>query len=255
MIRLLVISALFSLATIAQGEPQKHELPVGLQLRIILLNNLAYVQSDMLTAFTKTNAPQLHDLVTAQVVSAIRAKSGQSAADFATTVGISVEALQRAENDGSGLDVKALEQIWSLNLISVEEMMELRRQVVVEALTEKERVIVLGGAGKLVKDLLTVLRYTQISARGEDSVKLPAADEILNEVRKDYDVLLQLATEHFPQLGEFIALDKFNDELIASIVTSSTVIDKLRHHVGFNFFSNQIDAARQQQSADSATKK
>ena len=70
--KVLIISALVGWATIAQGEPQEHKIPVGLQLRIILLNNLAYVKSDMLTAFTKANSPALHDQVTAALVSAIR---------------------------------------------------------------------------------------------------------------------------------------------------------------------------------------
>ena len=248
--KVLFIIALVGWATIAQGEPQEHKIPVGLQLRIILLNNLAYVKSDMLTAFTKANSPALHDQVTAALVSAIRKKSGQSEADFAVSVGVGVEVLQRAEQEGVGLDSAALEKIWGLGLLSVEELVALRRDVVVLVLSEEEKALILSRASTVVKNLLTVLKYIQVSSRSADSMQLPAAEDILRKVREDYSILTQLAAEHYPQVKEFISLENLNDELIAGIATASSVTDKLRHHAAFMFFQNQISSWSDEQAVD-----
>lgn len=247
--RALIIGALVGAATLAQANPQQHKLPLGLQLRIILLNNLAYVKAEMLTAFTKANLPALHDQVTAAVVQAIRAKSEQSEADFAATMGVSVEALQQAEREGTGLDRSALEKMWGLGLLPVEELVALRRDVVVATLSEEETLI-LSRAGAMVRNLLTVLKYTQISSRTDEGMPLPAVEDIFHKVRDDYRILIQLATEHYPQLKEFISLEDLNDELIAAIATTSSVADQLRQHLAFMFFQTQINDWHEAQAAE-----
>lgn len=248
--KVFIISALVLGATIAKAESQEHKLPVDLQLRIILLNNLAYVQPDMLSAFTKANSPALHDSVTAAVVQAIRTKSEQSAADFAASVGISVEVLQQVEREGTGLDNAVLEKIWSMGLLTGEDLVTLRRDVVVASLSEEEKTLIFSRASTVVKNLLTVLKYVQVSSRSEDSVELPAVEDILRKVKVDYSILTQLAAEHYPQIKEFISLEKLDEELITSIATASATTDKLRHHVAFMFFQNQINNWRDEQAAD-----
>ena len=247
--KVLIIGALVLGATVAQGEPQEHKIPIGLQLRIILLNNLAYVQTGMMDAFTKANSPALHDQVTAAVVKAIRTKSEQSEADFAASLGVSVEVLQQVEQEGKGLDSAALKKMWGLGLLSAEELLALRRDVVIAALSEEEKALVLSRAGAVVKNLLTVVKYIQASSRSSDSVQLPAVEDILRKVREDYNVLIQLAAEHYPQIKEFISLENLNDELIADIANASSTTDKLRHHVAFMFFQTQISDWSDKQAA------
>jgi len=246
----LIIGALIGAATFAQGNPQEHKVPLGLQLRIILLNNLTYVKSEMLNAFTKANAPALHDRVTAAIVSAIRAKSEQSEADFAASVGVSVEELQQAEREGTGLDRSALEKMWGLGLLSVEELVILRRDVVVAALSEAEKSLILSRASTIVKQVLTILKYIQLDTRKADSVQLPAVEDILHKVRDDYRILVQLATEHYPEIKKFINLEDLNDELITGIATATSVADQLRHHLAFMFFQQQINDWREAQAAE-----
>ncbi len=246
--KLLLISALVGGATIAQGEPQEHKIPVGLQLRIILLNNLAYVKSEMVAAFAKANSPALHDQVTAAVVSAIRKKSAQSEADFATALGVSVEVLQQAEREGTGLDSDALAKMWDRDLLPVEELIAIRRDVVVAALSEEEKTLVMSRDSAVVKNLLTILKYIQVSSRREDSMQLPAAEDILRKVRDDYRVLIQLAVEHYPQIKEFVSLEDLDDELITSVGRASSIADKLRHHLAFMFFQRQISDWRNEQA-------
>ena len=254
LIKVLIISALVGGATIAPGASQEHKIPVGLQLRIILLNNLAYVQAGMLAAFTKFTAsqPAVHDQVTAAVVSAIRKKSEQSEADFAASIGVSVEVLQRTEQEGTGLDRAVLEQIWGMGLLSVKELVALRRDVMVATMSEEDKAVLLGRASKVVQQLLTVLKYIQVSSRSADSVQLPAVEDILRQVRDDYGVLIQLAAEHYPQIKEFISLESLSDELITGIATASAVTDKLRHHIAFTFFLKQISNWSDEQAADQA---
>ena len=247
--KVLIISTLVLGATIAQAEPQEHKIPIGLQLRIILLNNLAYAQPDMLVAFSKANSPALHDQVTAAVVKAIRTKSKQSEADFAASLGVSAEVVQQAEQEGKGLDSAALKKMWGLGLLSVEELLALRRDVVIAALSEEEKALILSRASSVVKNLLTVLKYIQVSSRTADDMQLPAAEDILRKIREDYNVLVQLAAEHYPQIKEFISLENLNDELIAGIATAISITDKLRHHVAFMFFQTQISDWRDQQTA------
>lgn len=247
--RALIIGALVGATTLAQANPQQHKLPLSLQLRIILLNNLAYVKAEMLTAFTKANLPALHDQVTAAVVRAIRAKGEQSEADFAVSMGVSVEALQQAEREGTGLDRSALEKMWGLGLLPVEELVVLRRDVVVATLSEAEKTLILSRASAMVRNLLTALKYAQISSRTAENMPLPAVEDILHKVRDDYRVLIQLATEHYPQLEAFISLEDFNDELITAIATTSSVADQLRQHLAFMFFQNQINDWREAQAA------
>ena len=246
----LIISALIGAATFAQGNPQEHKVPLGLQLRIILLNNLTYVKSEMLNAFTKSNSPALHDQVTAAIVSAIRAKSEQSEADFAASVEVSVEALQQAEREGTGLDRSALEKMWGLGLLSVEELVVLRRDVVVAALSEAEQALIMSRASTIVKQVLTVLKYIQFETRKTDSVHMPAVEDILHKVRDDYRILVQLATENYPEIKKFISPEDLNDELITAIATATSVADRLRHHLAFMFFQQQINDWREAQAAE-----
>ena len=151
--KVLIIMALVGGATVANSEPQEHKIPIGLQLRIIMLNTLAYVQTDMIEAFMKANSPALHDQVTARVVSTIREKSAKSEADFAEAVSISVEALQQVEQDGTGLSREALEKIWGLGLLSIEELAQLRVNVVVTSLSDEEKALIGSRASSLVKEL------------------------------------------------------------------------------------------------------
>lgn len=247
--KVLIMIALVGGTTVANGEPQKHKLPIGLQLRIVMLNTLAYVQTEMIEAFTKANSPALHDQVTARVVSTIREKSAQSEADFAAAASISVETLQQVEQDGTGLDREALERIWGMGLLSIEELAQLRVNVVVTSLSDEEKALIGSRASTLVKNMLTVLRYTQASIRKDDSMELPAAADILTKMRDDHSVLLQLAAEHYPQIKEFISIENFSDELITSIATANATTDKLRHHTAFMFFQDQIISWQQEQQA------
>ena len=246
--KILVVIALVGGTALAQ--PQEHNLPIEVQLRIYMLNSLAYVKTETFAAFVKANSPALHDRVTASVVSAIREKSAQNAADFAAAAGISVEALQTAEQEGTGLDRIALEKIWGLGLLSVEDLFTLRREVVLAALSDEEKAHVKSRASTIVKELLNALKYIQVSLRDEGSAQLPAAEGILRKMRDDYDVLLQLSEEHYPQIKEFISPEAFSDELIAQAVTASKVTDQLRHNVAFMFFHNEISKWKDQQAAD-----
>ena len=92
-----------------------------------------------------------------------------------------------------------------------------------------------------------MVKYAQATARKDDSIELPAAADILTKMRDDYSVLLQLAAEHYPQIKEFISLENFSDELIASVATASETTDKLRHHTAFMFFQDQIVSWQQEQ--------
>ena len=243
--KVLVAMALMSGSALAQEQ----KISIELQLRIVMLSNLAYVNTDMLAAFTKANTPAVHDRATAAIVSAIREKSTQSEADFAAAVGIDVEALQLAEREGTGLDQKVLEKIWGLGLLSVEELIKLRGEAIVADMTDEEKALAMSRAGLVVKEILTILQYIRISTRG-DSLQLPPAEGILHKTREDYNILLQLAEEHYPQIKKFISLEAFSDELIASITTASETTDQLRHHVAFMFFQKQISDWRDQQNAD-----
>ena len=245
----LIIMALVGGAAVANGEPQEHKIPVDLQLRIIMLNTLAYVQTDMIEAFTKANSPALHDQVTARVVSTIREKSAQSEADFAAAASISVETLQQVEQQGTGLERAALEKIWGMGLLSIEELAKLRVNVVITSLSDEEKALIGSRASTLVKNLLTLIKYTQASSRKDDSMALPAAADILTKMRADHGVLIQLAAEHYPQIKEFISMENFSDELITSIATASETTDKLRHHTAFMFFQDQIISWQQEQQA------
>ncbi len=247
--RILLVMALGGGTVLAQSQPPKQEeLPAGLRLRIAMLIVLSHVNSDMLAAYAKAYSSESQDLVTAGIVRAIREKSAQSAADFAAAAGIDVEQLQTAEREGTGLDETALAKIWGMGLLSVEELSELRRDIVVGTLSEEEKALLAGPAQAAVLNLLQVLQYTQILTRhSRKSAQLPAAEDILHKMRDDYNVLRQLAAEHFPQTKQFIALESFSDELVAAVAKANEAQVQLRHHVAFMFFLNVIREAREQQ--------
>lgn len=244
---IVIVSLLSSWAAFAKAEPQQHELPPGLQARIILLNGLAYLQGDLLDAFAKARASELHDQVTARVAREVMARSGKSEVEFAAAVGVTVEELQQVLNAGKGLDREALKRMWDLGMLTVEELIPLRGNVIVAGLSEQEQALIVSPGSGMVSNVLRIIKFIQISERDKDSLQLPPVESIVEELRNDYDTLLQLAGEHYPEVKEFIALDKLNDELTARIVTVSEAEEKLIHHDAFMFFGELIAAWRAQQ--------